>query len=291
MKPILIHDEASQDIAKKIAKLLACEQKSFVHRYFPDGETLVRVPAMTGHKEVILVLRLDRPDAKLFPLLLAASAMRKQGVKKITLVAPYLPYMRQDKAFHPGEAIGAQVFAKVISQCVDELITIDPHLHRIHQLSEIYAIPTKTLSAAPILANYIAKNITRPLLIGPDAESVQWVTGVAREKELDYVVLKKKRYSDTKVRIVWDDKIPVKGRTAVLVDDIISSGGTMIEVVKQLRTAGFKQIACLAVHAVFAGEAFQKIKKAGATHIATCHSIRHESNKMDVSFLLAGALT
>ncbi len=262
-----------------------------MHRPFPDGETLVRVPAVTSHKEAYLVWRLDRPDAKLFPLILAASALRKQGVKKITLVAPYLPYMRQDKAFHPGEAVAALEFAKILSQSVDRIITIDPHLHRISKLSKIYSVPTKTLTAAPLLADYIAKHISSPLLIGPDAESVQWVTRVAREKSLDYLVLKKKRYNDTKVKIVWDDNVLVKGRTAVLVDDIISSGGTMIEVVKQLRVAGFAKIACLAVHPVFAGEAFQKIKKAGATHIATCNSISHESNKMDISALLAGALT
>lgn len=291
MKPIFVYDQGSQELARKLAKNLGYKCVPLMRRYFPDGETLVRVPKVAGHRKVYLIFRFDRPDAKLFPLLLAASALRKQGIKYITLLAPYLPYMRQDKAFHFGEAVAAREFAKIISQYFDELITIDPHLHRVTNLSKIYSIPTKTLTAAPMLAQYVAKTIKKPLLIGPDSESVQWVTQVAREQALDYVVLKKKRYNDTKVKIAWDHKIPIKGRTAVLVDDIISSGSTMIEVIKQLRKAGFTKIACLAVHAVFAKEAFEQIKKAGATHIVTTNTIIHETNKMDVSSLIAGVLT
>jgi ribose-phosphate pyrophosphokinase len=198
--------------------------------------------------------------------------------------------MRQDKSFHPGEAVAARNFADLLGRYFDRLVTIDPHLHRIKSLQEIYKIPTLTVTATALLADFIKKKIEKPLLIGPDEESKQWIERIASKHRVDCVVLKKKRYGDRRVRVLWDRSIPIHGRTAVLVDDIVSSGGTMIELVGQLRGAGFRKIVCIAVHPIFAGDSFERLKKAGATLIASCNTIGHESNAIDITPLLAAHL-
>ena len=142
--------------------------------------------------------------------------------------------MRQDKAFHPGEAISSRLFAQMISQAFDRLITVDPHLHRTNSLAEIYAIPAIALHAAPLLAAWIKNNVSRPFLIGPDAESRQWVKEIADACGAPNIVLRKKRSGDRKVRETMFE-LPA-GATPVIVDDIASSGTTILETIRLLKT-------------------------------------------------------
>ncbi len=134
---------------------------------------------LTGRR-VALVCTLDRPDPKLLPLLFAARTASELGDASVGLVAPYLAYMRQDRRFHTGEAVSARLFASILSPQFDWLVTVDPHLHRIHSLAAIYEMATRVLHAAPAIARWIAREVENPVLIGPDGESVQWVSEVAR---------------------------------------------------------------------------------------------------------------
>ena len=129
---------------------------------------------------MVLLRTLDHPNEKLVDLLLAARTARLLGARHLTLVAPYLAYMRQDMAFHPGEAVSQRIVGRFLADLFDAVITVDPHLHRIARLAQ--AVPVAqavVLSGAPLLADLIAQRRPGALLVGPDSESAQWVSQAA----------------------------------------------------------------------------------------------------------------
>lgn len=260
-----------------------------IHR-FPDGEARVRVNRSVAGKGVILTATLDRPDQKILPLLFAAATARDLGADSVGLVAPYLAYMRQDRRFEHGEGVSARHFARLLSGALDWLVTVDPHLHRTANLEDLYIIPARAAATAPVLAEWISAHVERPVIIGPDAESAQWVESVAARINAPHVVLKKRRTGDASVRITLPDLSACVGRRPVLVDDIIASGATMLEATRLLRQAGWAAPVCLGVHAIFAGRAYEALEQAGAAEIVTCNTIAHRSNQIDVTRLIADAV-
>jgi ribose-phosphate pyrophosphokinase len=261
-----------------------------VHR-FPDGEARVRLTGTVGSEDVVLVAGLDRPDEKMLPLLFAAATARDLGAASVGLVVPYLPYLRQDRRFHAGEGVSARYFAGLLSRAVDWLVTVDPHLHRIATLEELFGIAAEAAHAAPLLAEWIRRHVEAPLVLGPDAESVQWVASIARLVDAPHAVFGKRRVGDRRVEIVLPDLAAHAGRRPVLVDDIISSGGTMAAAVRALRAGGWPAPDCLAVHAVFAEGAQGALRDAGAAAVVTCNTIPHPSNAIGVEGLLAEAVS
>jgi ribose-phosphate pyrophosphokinase len=258
-------------------------------RSFPDGESYVRVASAIDARPVVIVCTLAHPDEKLLRLIFAAATARELGAPSVGLVAPYLAYMRQDRRFNEGEAVTSGHVAKLLSEAFDWLLTVDPHLHRYDALSDIYTIPTKVVHAAPMLSAWIKKNVDYPLIIGPDSESEQWVSAVASDAAAPYSVLDKVRHGDRDVTIRFKNVTAGKGRTPVLVDDIISSGRTMVEAVRLLKSDQWKDPVCLAVHGIFADDSDQLLTDAGA-QVVTSNTIPHPSNRIDVSGLLVKSL-
>jgi len=290
MDKIIFALPGNETIANTIADKLHFPVGEMVLRSFPDAETYVRVLSDVDGKNAILVSTLNQPDAKLLPLYFLAKLLKDLGAARVTLIAPYLSYMRQDKRFHDGEAISSEYFATLLSSFADELITIDPHLHRRNSMSEIYTIPCKVLHAAPLISSWIKENIEMPLLVGPDSESEQWVAETAAKMNTPYIVLNKERISDTEVKISVPDVVQFKNHTPVLVDDIISTAKTMIVTEKHLSEAGLKPVTCIGVHGLFAGNAYEDLLKAGVGRIITCNTIPHLSNEIDVSNLIINSL-
>ena len=213
------------------------------------------------------------------------------GVQHITLVTPYLAYMRQDVAFNPGEGVSARYFAQLLSAHVDRLVTIDPHLHRIAALEEVYTIPCVTLHAAPLLGIWVRDNLQNVALIGPDGESEQWVSEVAGIAAAPFAVMQKKRFGDRDVRIEVPDLSGWKGRTILLVDDMISTGRTLMVVAEQLRAQGFTDIRALCVHALHDNDAAEKMKAAGINAVLSCNTVLHDSNAVDIAEFLVRGMT
>jgi ribose-phosphate pyrophosphokinase len=280
----------SDHLAAGLARQSGAEIAEIEFRHFPDGEVYLRYCSDPRGRPVVILSPLDRPDAKILPVLFAADAARDLGAARVGLVAPYLAYMRQDRRFHPGEAVTSATFAQVISSAVDWLVTIDPHLHRHGALSDIYAIPATALHAAPLIAEWIAREVASPVLIGPDAESKQWVGEVAALAGAPYVVLEKQRRGDRQVDVSVPHVAHWKGSTPVLVDDIISSGETMLATIARLAEAGLRPAACIGVHGVFAGDAHGALLRAGAARVVTTNTIAHASNAIDVTGLLAAGI-
>jgi ribose-phosphate pyrophosphokinase len=237
-------------------------------------------------KEVIVVCTLHQPDAKLLPLLFLCSLLRDLKVKSICLVAPYLAYMRQDKQFNPGEAVTSEYFAKLLSSLVDRLITVDPHLHRRVSMKEIYSIPCEVLHADGLISKWVKKNVPNALLIGPDSESEQWVSEVAKNAGVPFIVLQKIRHGDRDVEVSVPQVEGYKNYTPVLVDDIISTARTMIETVGLFKKVGMKPPVCIGVHAVFAGNAYEDLRKSGVSQVVTCNTVLHESNAIDIGEII-----
>jgi ribose-phosphate pyrophosphokinase len=220
-------------------------------------------------------------------LLFFTKVAKEIGARRVGLVAPYLGYMRQDKRFHEGEAITSNIFAAFLSQHIDWLVTIDPHLHRHKALEEIYTIPSKVLHAADTLSTWVKETVHKPLLIGPDEESEQWVSDVAQKANAPFIVLKKTRHGDRDVEVSVPHMAAYKDHTPILVDDIISTSRTMIETVAHLKKAGTKPPICIGVHGVFAKGAYESLLKAGIEKVVTCNTIIHPSNAIDITPLLA----
>ena len=177
-----------------------------------------------------------------------------------------------------------------MSSFLDGLVTVDPHLHRIRHLGDIYSIPTKVAAAAAAIAQWLLHNQPNSLLIGPDEESEQWVSRIAREAGCPYLVLTKERLGDRKVALRLPEMEQHREHQPVLIDDIIASAGTMIETVGRLRQAGLPAPTCIGVHPIFAGSAYQDLIQAGAARVLSCNSISHVSNAIDLHGRIAEAL-
>jgi ribose-phosphate pyrophosphokinase len=235
---------------------IACNEIA-VHR-FPDGESLVRVEP--SPPTALLYRSLDDPNAKLVELLLAASALRENGAARVILIAPYLAYMRQDVAFHAGEAVSQRVIGRLLAQHFDGLLTVDPHLHRTHALAQLMpGIEAVAITAAPMLSAAIER-VDRPLLVGPDAESRQWVEAIARPLGLDVLIGDKHRNGDRDVAIRFPDIGRAAGRSVVLVDDVISSGRTIAEAARQLTQAGAARTEALASHCLASTRELERLR-------------------------------
>lgn len=288
MTPVVFALPGNETMACSVAKHLRGKLGSAEIRRFPDGESYVRVTTSVAGRDVVLVCTLDRPDEKLLPLTFVAATARELGAARVGLVCPYLAYMRQDKRFRPGEGITSRYFAAALGQCFDWLVTVDPHLHRLKSLAEIYRFPAMAAHAAPLLSGWIRAHVADPLLIGPDQESEQWVASVAEGAGAPYTILSKKRLGDRNV-LVSRPPVGERNRTPVLIDDIVSTAQTMIETVKHLRQARYRRPVCLAVHPIFADDAYQRLKRAGTDSIVTCNTVAHSSNGIDVSAVLCQA--
>jgi ribose-phosphate pyrophosphokinase len=279
----------NERLAGALAAELGYEVGPVEMRQFPDRETYLRLLTSPSGRAVVIVCTLDRPNDKLLPLLFAAATARELEASKVGLVAPYLAYMRQDRRFKPGEAVTSRQVAHLLSGAFDWLIAVDPHLHRYGSLAEIYSIPTRIIHAAPLISQWIRMNVANPLIIGPDSESEQWVTAVAKDAGAPHSVLEKTRHGDRSVEIKLRDLDQWKGCTPILVDDIISSGRTMLEAVRLLAAQGWAAPVCIAVHGLFADQSDVLLVQAGA-RVVTSNSIPHLTNGIDLTALLVDAI-
>ena len=289
MSPVVFALHGHEALCRIIAECLDGEVGNLTLRRFPDGETYVRLETGVEGRPVILLCSMNDPDAKILQLYFTGVAARELGATAVGLVAPYLTYMRQDKRFQPGEAVTSSSFARLLCGFVDWLVTVDPHLHRHASLAELYTVPATVVHAAPAVSDWIRTNIESPVLIGPDEESAQWVSEVARGAGVPYAVLQKIRMGDRDVEVSVPDVQVWRNHTPVLVDDIISTGRTMIETLGHLQRAGMKPAVCVGVHAVFAGDAYEDLLAAGAARVATCNTISHRSNVIDLSGAILSA--
>jgi ribose-phosphate pyrophosphokinase len=276
-------------VARDLAEQLHLDFRQVEIHHFPDGESRLLLPGRLP-EHLVICQTLDRPNEKLVELMLVAAAAREMGAKSITLVAPYLCYMRQDKAFRSGEVVSQKIIGRFLADHFDALVTVDAHLHRIKQLSQ--AIPLQlalNLNATGVMGRFLQDSCQQPLLLGPDAESEQWVSAIAKEARLDYCIAQKNRLGDEDV----DVRLPeyeFAGRDIVLIDDVASTGHTLEKAATELVRRSAASVSVLVTHALFVDDACSRLEQAGVKNIWSCDSIPHSSNCLPLAPVLAAGL-
>jgi ribose-phosphate pyrophosphokinase len=280
-------DEAG--LAGKLAAALGWPLAVIDRHRFPDGETRLRLPP-TLPPRVAVLRGLQQPNAKLTELMLAAAGARELGAAHITLVSPYLAYMRQDMAFVPGEVVSQRQLGRALAAWFDAVITVDPHLHRVPTMEAV--VPSRrgiALTAARLLGEFVARQVPNALLVGPDEEAGQWVRLAAAVRGLDHAVCKKQRHGDHDVDVALPTA-DVAGRAVVLLDDVASTGRTLVAASRGVLAAGAASVDVVVTHGLFVGDAMLQIKAAGVRHVWSTDCVPHESNAVSVVPLLAEAV-
>lgn len=283
MKPIIFALPGSEAFGQRFAQSLEVDTGEVAVRRFPDGESWVRVLSNCAERDAIVVADLNRPDSKICQLVFLAQTLRDLGAGRVGLVAPYLAYMRQDEQFEPGEAVTSSYFSELIAHYFEWLVTLDPHLHRRGSLAEIYRIPAFAAQSAPFISRWADRLDEELVLVGPDAESEQWVGEVARQVECAHFIFEKTRHGDRDVELGEADLERFEGLRPVIFDDIISTGTTMLETIARLRRNGMADPYCVGIHGVFAGDAHARLLEAGAAKVLTTNSIAHPTNAIDIA--------
>jgi len=285
---ILFNLSPNHPIPEELSRETGIQMGAFEIRHFPDGETFLRVDTNVEQSNVVIFCDLFQPNDKFFPLLSFAENVRELGATNVCLITPYLPYMRQDKRFHTGESITSKHFAKHLSLAFDALITVDPHLHRYPSLEAVYTLNGMVCTAQPVITEFLKTQTDDLLLIGPDEESEQWVAAIAGASNRPYQILLKERSGDYDVSVTEPELAQYRDYRPVLVDDIISSGRTMLATIKHLESADMGRPLIIGVHGIFAKDAYTLLKDIADIH--TCNSITHETNALDLTPIIADQL-
>lgn len=292
MSSVALHSlPAGANDARRLAAQLGLPYQDIALHRFPDGELRVTIgPAATT---TIIYASLDQPNDKLIAILFAAEALRRNGAKRLVLLAPYLCYMRQDTAFHDGEAISQRAIGQLLARTVDRVITVDAHLHRTPDIRAVFpGIEADNLSAVPAFAMALRASGFDPstLVVGPDAESRAWVSDLADQLGLAFAVARKVRHGDRSVEIDFANTVSPAGRPVLLVDDIVSSGGTLITCAGALKAAGARSIDVLITHALYPPEMAAAFADAGIRAIRSTFSVPHPTNAIRLDDIFAAAL-
>jgi ribose-phosphate pyrophosphokinase len=288
MSLVLAFDDEAP-LAQALAAALGWHGGRIDRHRFPDGETRLRLPPRLPPR-VVLLRGLQQPNEKLAELLLAAAGARELGATSLTLVSPYLAYMRQDMAFTPGEVVSQRHLGRLLAAHFDAVVTVDPHLHRVATMDEV--VPGRrgvALTAAPLLGAWIARQLPGALLLGPDEEAAQWVRAAAQPHGLDHAVCRKQRHGDRDVDVALPD-VPVAGRAVVLFDDVASTGRTLVTAARGVLAGGAASVDVAVTHGLFVDDAVDQIHAAGVRHVWSTDCVPHASNVVSVVPLLAQSL-
>jgi len=281
----------SSAAAQRLAQRLKLPLHTIDLHRFPDRELRVTVgePAST----TIVFASLPDPNDKLIALMFAAEALRRGGAWRLVLVCPYLCYMRQDSAFHEGEAVSQKVIGRLLATSFDRVVTVNAHLHRTKDIGAVFpSIEAADVSAIPAIAGALREAAIEAttVVVGPDEESRPWVSDLAQRLGLAHAVASKSRRGDRAVEIQFPDPAFLRDRPALLIDDIVSSGGTLAACAAALRAAGCGSIDAVVVHALFSSDVEQNLRDAGIRTIRSTDSVPHPTNVVALDSALADAL-
>ena len=278
----------SFDLAKNIAKRLGAQLTVASLRIFSDGESNIKL-GKVGKNCVIVQSTHPPTDTHLIQLLMMAKKCTDDGAQHVCAVIPYLGYARQDRAFLEGEVVSIGLVAKLFETAgLKHIITVDIH----SQLAMSYFESIQNISSVPLLADYASKiKLRDPIAVSPDAGGTNRAKEFARHLNIDVIVLKKSRHRVTG-EVTVDEKLhmDISKRDAIVIDDIISSGGSIIKAADVLQKKGVQKIYAMCTHALLIRDAAQKIKSAGVQDIISTNSVPGEYSKVEISPEIASAL-
>lgn len=293
-KPVVLGGSRNPRLAGKIAQLIGGELGEIEVSRFPDGELYIRLKSSVEGRPVIYVNSLCRdPNESIVETLYTLDLIGDLGAEEIHAVIPYMAYARQDSRFKPGEAISIKSLAKLFKTFkVDYIYTVDMHLHRIEDPSSIFGSSFKNVTGVRELAKYVKNNhnMENLVVIGPDEESEQWAEIMSEELGgLEYFVLEKVRLGPDTVEVEARG-VDVRGKNVVVVDDIISTGGTILKCVENLRKLGAGKVIVTCVHPVLVAGAYEKLSKLNLEDLVGTDTIPSRISKVSVAPPIASAI-
>ncbi len=293
---LIIGGSNSQSLSHELSKELRVKEILLDYKKFPDGETYVRIPAEVNNETVAVVQSMaHNPDEYLMEYFLLVRTLRDLGAKKIVGVIPYFAYARQDARFRSGEAISLHIVRDLLEQVgTDMLITFDLHLHREGNPNELFNIPVVNLTAMEALAEYVVTQFKfeNSIAIAPDEEAEKWAKVAAKALGgASFDVLAKKRDVRTGEIEIAPKKLAVEGKDVLIVDDIVSTGGTMATAVKIIKVQGAKRVVAACTHPLLIGGAYTNILRAGADALIGTNSIESPVSIVSIAPILAKAIS
>ncbi len=294
-KPLVLGGSSGEHLAIKVASLIGGELGDVEVKKFPDGETYIRILSDVSGRDVVYINSLQKgPNDLIIETLYTLMTIKDLGAKRVIAVVPYMSYARQDERFNPGEVVSIEVLGKLFRTVGPDLIyTIDMHLHRIGDPSKVFGSGIRNLTAVRELGKYVKEHydVSNSVVIGPDEESEQWAKVMAEELGgVEYAVLEKKRLTAEEVVIEVKGGLDVSGKDVVIVDDIISTGGTMVEAIRSLYKLGAKSVIVTATHMLLVGKALSKILRLSPKDIVGTDTVLSPVSKVSVAPVIADAL-
>ncbi|MGQ9719858.1 MAG: ribose-phosphate diphosphokinase [Candidatus Jordarchaeum sp.] len=287
----VIPGPSSQLLALRISRYLKSDVVPIEFKTFPDGERYIRLKEenINNHAVVVQSIVPPNPDRSIIELCFILKTLKEFGVEKITAVIPYFAYARQDKRFMPGEAVSGRIVCDIIQNAgAGEVVTVDIHNKRI---LENFKILTKDVSAVPLIAEYLNKfDLNDPLIISPDEGAKERAKNLAGFMDAEYVIFSKFRDKYTGEIEIKMKEINVNNRDAVIIDDIISTGGTMVSAIEIAKSQNANRIYAACTHAILVGDSRFRIFNAGANEIIGTDTVPSDVSFVSVAPAIAEAL-
>ncbi len=284
---MIIGGSSSQKLAANIAREMDDILCPLETRKFPDGERYLRIKGDVEDGVVVVQSTGYPQDENLMELFLILKTIRNMGITDIRTVIPYFGYGRQEKSFNYGEAVSADVVCQLI-EFAGASSVYSVNLHE-QSICDLFNIPAYNLSAMPAIANYVENNVEDPVIVAPDKGALGFAQEVASILNCESDYLEKVRLSPEKVE-TKPKNLDVEGRDAVIIDDIISTGGTIVNACGILKEHQARRIVVSCVHPVLVGDALLKIFAAGADDVVGSDTLKSEVSNVSVASLVADAL-
>ncbi|WP_414468434.1 ribose-phosphate diphosphokinase [Methanobacterium sp. ACI-7] len=284
---MIIGGSASQKLAAKIAKELGYPLIPIETRKFPDGERYIRIKGEIDEEAIVVQSTGYPQDENLMELFFILKNLKSMGLKKIRVVIPYFGYGRQERRFKSGEAVSASIVSELLEAAgASEIFCINLHEE---DVTDFFNVPTSNLSAMPIIADYIKKVLKNPVIVAPDKGALGFAKEIAEILGCEYDYLEKVRISPQKVE-TKPKNIDVKGKEAVIIDDIISTGGTIVNATGILKELGASKVIVSCVHPVLVEDALLKIFAADVDDVISTDTLLSDVSIISVAPLVAEAL-
>lgn len=273
----IIGGTASKTVAEDLSKELGAPLVHTISKRFPDDEFYVRIMDDLSGEHVVIV-QTTYPDSNIVELFILQNAVEEAGAKEITVVIPYFGYARQDTKFEDGEPISAKTMANLISLNADKVITVDPHKEHI---LDFFSTSAFSCSAVPELARYLKKkNID--MILAPDKGALERAKLASKIMECDFDYMEKTRIDGETIEIK-PKKLDAQNKNVAIIDDIISTGGTMAKSIQELKKHGAKNVFAACTHGLFAGDAVKKLNSAGCNEIISTDTVQGEFSKVKIA--------
>lgn len=273
----IVSGSTSKFVGDELSKSLNIEIVNTEIKRFPDSEIYIRILDNIKEEDILLIQN-TWPDLNIIELLIIQDAIRLAGANNIITIIPYYGYARQDKLFQDGEVISAKTLGKLISINADKIITIDPHKEHI---MDFFSIPSYSISAIDDLSNYF-KDKNLDLILAPDKGAIARVKKAAEIINCDFDYMEKTRLDGYRIQIK-PKNLDVENKNIAIIDDIISTGGTMAMSINELKKQKAKKIYASCIHGLFIGDAVNKLKSAKCDAIISTDTIMSEYSKVKIA--------